>query len=67
MILVSCGLKKPRYNRVMHGQYVINTDRHLIDEEDTCIWLSMRDVKGEIESGIIATQDLLLKTQTQIK
>ena len=40
------SLKKGK-NKVMHGQYVRNTDRQLISEEDMFIWLSKGDLKAE--------------------
>jgi hypothetical protein len=51
----------------MYGQCIRNTDRQLIDEEDTFLWLSSGDMKAETESGIIAAQDLVLETQTRRK
>jgi hypothetical protein len=32
-------LKNKWNNKVMHGQYIRNTDRQLISEEDTFLWL----------------------------
>jgi hypothetical protein len=46
----------------MHGQYIRSMDRQLIDEEDTFLWLSWGDLKGDTESEIIATQDQALQT-----
>jgi hypothetical protein len=34
----------------MHDQYIRVMDRQLISEEDTLLWLSMGDLKGETES-----------------
>ena len=45
----------------MHGQYIRNIDRQLINEEDTCLWLSKGDLKAETESEIVAAQDLALQ------
>jgi len=47
----------------MHGQYIINTDRQLIGEEDTFLWLSKGDLKTETESEIVAVQDRALQTE----
>jgi hypothetical protein len=38
-------------------------DGQLISEEDTFLWLSRGDLKGENESEIIAAQDLALQTK----
>jgi hypothetical protein len=47
----------------MYGQYVRNIDRQLISEEDTFLWLSKGDLKGETESEIVAGQDQALQTK----
>ena len=47
----------------MHGQYIINTDRQLISEEDTFLWLSKGDLKAETESEIVAAQDQAIQTK----
>jgi len=44
----------------MHGQYIRNIDRQLINEEGTFLWLSMGDLKAENESEIVAAQDQAL-------
>jgi len=44
------SLKKKCKNKVMHGQNIRNTDRQLISEEDTFLWLSKGDIKAETES-----------------
>ena len=53
--------------KVMHGQYIRNTDRQLISEEDTFLWLSKRDLKAETESEIVAAQDQELQTKYYAK
>jgi hypothetical protein len=50
-------LKNIWKNKVMHGQYIRNTDRQLIREEYTFLWLSKGDLKAETESEIVAAQD----------
>jgi hypothetical protein len=50
-------LKKNWKNKTMHGQYIQNTDRQLISEEDTFLWL----LKAETESEIVAAQDQALQ------
>jgi hypothetical protein len=50
-------LKKRWKNKVMHGQCIRNTDRKLISERDTFLWLSKGDLKAETESEIVAAQD----------
>jgi len=47
----------------MHGQYIRNIDRQLINEEDTFLWLSKGDLKAETESEIVAAQDQAIKTK----
>jgi hypothetical protein len=53
-------LKKKWKNKVMHGQYIRNTDRQLISEEDTFLWLSKGDLQAETESELVAAQDQAL-------
>jgi len=47
----------------MRGQYIRNTDRQLIGEEDTFLWLSKGDLKAGTESEIVAAQDQALNTK----
>jgi hypothetical protein len=47
----------------MHGQYIRNTARQLINEEDTLLWLSKGDLKAETKSEIVAAQDQALQTK----
>jgi len=56
-------LKEKWKNKVMHGQYIRNTDRQLISEEDTFLWLSKGHLKAETESEIVAAQDQALQTK----
>ena len=46
----------------MNGQYIRNTDRQLISEEDTFLWLLKGDLKTETESEIVSAQDQALQT-----
>jgi len=57
------SLKKKWKNKVMHGQYVRNIDRQLINEQDMFLWLLKGDLKAETESEIVATQDQVLQTK----
>ena len=57
------SLKKKWENKVMHGQYIRSMDRQLIGEEDTFLWQSRGDLKGETESEIAAAQDQALRTK----
>jgi hypothetical protein len=54
-------------NKVIHVQYIRNTDRQLIIEEDTFPWLSRGDLKEETESELIATQNQSLHTKYATK
>ena len=47
----------------MHWQYIRNTDRQFISEEDTFLWLSKGDLKAETESEMLAAQDRALQTK----
>jgi len=49
--------------QAMHGQYIRNTDRQLINEEDTFLWFSKGDLEAETESGIVAAQDQVIQTK----
>jgi hypothetical protein len=44
-------------NKAMRGQYIRNTDRQPISEEDTFLWLTKGDLKAETESEMVAAQD----------
>jgi len=57
------SLKKKWKNKIIHGYYIINTDRELISEEGTFLWLSKGDLKAETESEIVAAQDQALQTK----
>jgi hypothetical protein len=47
----------------MHGQYIKRTDKQLISQEDTFLWLSRGDPKAETESKITAAQNHTLQTK----
>ena len=47
----------------MHGQYIRSEDRQFNGEEDTLLWLSSGDLKGENEREIMAAQDQALQTK----
>jgi DNA-binding GntR family transcriptional regulator len=57
------SLKDKWENKVLHGQYIRSTDKQLISEEDTFLWLSKGDLKAETESEIVAAQDQALQTK----
>jgi hypothetical protein len=42
---------------------LVSTDRQLINEKDTFLWLSRRDLKVETEREIIAAQGQALQTK----
>jgi len=46
----------------MHGQLPRNLDEKLVDIEQSYLWLKFGDVKGEIESTIVAAQDQAIGT-----
>jgi hypothetical protein len=47
----------------MHGKYIRNIIRQLISEEDTLLWLSRGDLKGDTGSEIRTVQDQALHTK----
>jgi hypothetical protein len=57
------SLKRKWESKVMDGHYIRSTDRQLINEEYTFLWLSRGDLKAETESEIIAAQDQALQTK----
>jgi hypothetical protein len=42
------SLKKHWESKVIHGRYIRSTDRRLISEEDTFLWLLRGDLKAEL-------------------
>jgi hypothetical protein len=57
------SLKKIWEIKEIYGQYVRSTDRQLISEEDTLLWLSRGDLEAETENEIILSQGLALQTK----
>jgi len=55
---ITRDLEEKWENKVLHGQYIRSTDRQIISEEDTFLWLSSRDLKGETESEVTAAQKI---------
>ena len=56
-------LKKKWESKVVHGQYIRSMDRQLTTEEETFLWLSRGDLKGETESEITPAQGQALQTK----
>jgi hypothetical protein len=50
----------------MHAECIRSTDRQLIREEDTFLWLARGDVKLETEHEIIAAQGQALQTKYHV-
>jgi hypothetical protein len=44
------SLKKKCESKEMHSQYIGSMDTQLICDEDTFLWLSRGDLKGETEN-----------------
>jgi len=57
------GRHSAHESKEMHSQYIGSMDTQLICDEDTFLWLSRGDLKGETVSEIIAAQDLALETR----
>ena len=60
------SLKTNWESKVKHGQYIRSTDIEIIREENTFLWPSRVDVKGEIEREIISAQRRAKMLQTTI-
>jgi len=52
--------------RTIHGQLYRITDRQLLSEKDTFLWLSRGDLKTDTEIEIIAAQDKTFETKHSI-
>ena len=61
------SLKKIGNNKIMYWEYIINTDRQLISEQGTFLWLSKGDQKAETESQIVVAQYQALQTKYYAK
>jgi hypothetical protein len=48
---------------VLHGQRIRNVDRELVGGEDTLLWLSRGDLKGETGSELTAAHDQAFQTK----
>ena len=57
------SLKKKWERKVKDGRYIWSIDRQLVSKEDTFLWQSSVDLKGETESEIIVAQDRALQTK----
>ena len=51
------------HGKRMHGQLPRNLDEKLVDIEQLYRWLKSGDIKGEIESTIVAAQDHAISTK----
>jgi hypothetical protein len=49
----------------LHGQFPRSLDEGLIDKEQSYRWLKFGDIKGEIESVIMAAQDQAIVQRDQ--
>jgi hypothetical protein len=56
-------LKNKRESKVMHGQYIRNIDKEVVNEDDLFLWLLRGDVKAETKRVIIAAKDQPLQTK----
>ena len=59
-------VKRKWESKVPHGLYTGSVNRRLIGGEDTLIWLSRGDLKGETGSEITAAQDQVLQTKYHV-
>lgn len=48
---------------MMHGQFLHSINEKLMDQEQLYQWLKFGDIKGEIESTIVAVQDQAISTK----
>jgi hypothetical protein len=54
--------KKKKWE-VKHRHCIRNTDRQIISEDITFVWIWWKDLKAETESELMATQDQVLQTK----
>ena len=57
------SLKKKWERKVKDGRYIWSIDRQLVSEEDTFLWESRGELKGEAESEKSVAQDQALQTK----
>jgi hypothetical protein len=48
--------------KIIHGLFPRSVDEKLVDKEQFYRWLKFGDIKGEIESTIVADQDQAVST-----
>ena len=70
-------LKEKLGKKVKQGQCIVTKDRQFISQEETFLWLSRGDLKGQTKGEIIAEQEqafqsiyhttILLQTETDSK
>jgi hypothetical protein len=51
-----------RRKKRMHGQFTRSLDKKVVDKEQSHRWLLLGDIKGEIESTVVAAQDQAIST-----
>ena len=56
------SLKKKWERKVKDGHYIWSIDRQLVSKEDTFLWESRGELKGETESEISVAQDRALQS-----
>jgi len=57
------SLKKKWERKAKDGRYIWSIDRQLVSEENTFLWESRGELKGETESEISVAQDQALQTK----
>jgi uncharacterized protein (UPF0371 family) len=59
---IARNLKERWEAKRLYGQFPRSLDEELIDKEQFYCWLKFRDIKGETESVIMASQDQAIST-----